>query len=49
MTDDKAKNLDALIEKFLQRVEDILYQDNKYNDKNIAELIIRILEDEYDF
>ena len=41
-------NEEQLIEKFLDEVEAILYLDQTYNDKNIAEIILRILEDEYD-
>lgn len=37
-----------LIEKFLKEIENILYLDQTYNDKNIAEIIVRILEKEYD-
>lgn len=40
---------EKLIEEFLKEVENILYLEQKYNDKNIAEIIIRILEKEYDF
>lgn len=40
---------EQLIEEFLKEVENILYLEQKYNDKNIAEIIIRILEREYDF
>jgi|GEM_PF-3048043 len=39
---------EQLIENFLEEVEAILYLDQDYNDKNIAEIILRILENEYD-
>jgi len=39
---------EQLIEKFLEEVENILYLEQTYNDRNIAEIIIRILEKEYD-
>lgn len=41
-------NEDDLIKKLLEKVESILYLDETYNDKNIAEIIMRILEEEYD-
>jgi len=39
---------EQLIERFLEEVEAILYLDQSFNDKNIAEIILRILENEYD-
>jgi hypothetical protein len=39
---------EQLITQFLEEVEAILYLEQSYNDKNIAEIIIRILEKEYD-
>jgi len=39
---------EQLIEKFLEEVEHILYLETNVNDKNIAEIITRILEKEYD-
>jgi hypothetical protein len=41
-------NVEQMIEKFLEKVEDILYQDDKFSDKNIAEILVKILEKEYD-
>ncbi len=38
----------VLIEKFLNEIENILYLDDKYNDKNMAEIILKIIEDIYD-
>lgn len=42
MTDEK------LIEKFLEEIEHILYLETQLNDSNIADIIIGILEKEYD-
>lgn len=42
-------NEEQLIEKFLEEVESILYLEQKYTDEHIAEIIIKILEKEYDF
>lgn len=39
---------EQLIKLFLEKVEDVLYLDQSYNDKNIAEIIVRILESVYD-
>lgn len=39
---------EELIKKFLSKIEDILYQDNKYTDKEMAKMIVDILEEEYD-
>jgi len=41
-------NEDQMIEKFLEEVENILYLDDKFSDKNIAEILINVLEKEYD-
>ena len=41
-------NVEQMIEKFLEKVEDILYQDDKFSDKNIAEILVKIFEKEYD-
>lgn len=39
---------EELIARFLDEVEHILYLETNINDRNIAELIVRILEREYD-
>lgn len=39
---------EKLIEKLLKKIEDVLYQENKYGEKEMAEMIVKILEDEYD-
>lgn len=37
-----------LIEEMLETIGNMLYQDNKYGDKEMAESIVRILEKKYD-
>ena len=39
---------DLLIEKFLDEIEKILYLEQTINDKQIAEILVRILEKEND-
>jgi hypothetical protein len=40
--------ISVLIEKFLNEIENILYLDDKYNDKNMADRILKIIEEIYD-
>jgi len=42
------KNLSLLIQQFLEKIEAILYLQDKYNDKNMAEIILKIIEKHYD-
>ena len=39
---------EKLVNKFLDKIEDILYRENKYSDKDMATIIVGILEDDYD-
>jgi hypothetical protein len=39
---------DKLIKDFLKAIEEVLYQDNKFSDKNMADIILKMLVDEYD-
>lgn len=39
---------DKLLEKFLEEIEQTLYEEKTINNANIAEYILRILEKEYD-
>lgn len=51
MMDDQLFNKktdEEMIEECLKKIENILYQDNKYSDKNMAEEILSLLEAEYD-
>jgi hypothetical protein len=40
--------IEELVKEFLEKVQDILYKDDKYTDKSIAEIILKILENKYD-
>ena len=37
-----------LIERLLEKIESILYQENRYSEKEMADMIVKILEEEYD-
>jgi hypothetical protein len=39
---------DRLIGEFLEAIEEVLYQDNKFSDKNMADIILQMLVKEYD-
>jgi hypothetical protein len=42
------KQLSLLIQKFLQEIEGILYLQDKFNDRNMAEMIFKLIENHYD-
>ncbi|MDY3195492.1 MAG: hypothetical protein RBQ95_01420 [Paracholeplasma sp.] len=41
-------NEDIIIERFLEEIEDFLYLDYKISDKQMAEMLLIVLEKEYD-
>jgi hypothetical protein len=42
------KKHDELIDELLEKIGNMLYQDNKYSEKEMAEMIVKLLEDKYD-
>jgi hypothetical protein len=42
------KRLNELVQKFLEEIEAILYLQDKFNDRNMAEKILKIIEEFYD-
>jgi hypothetical protein len=42
------RRLNELVQKFLLEIEAILYLQDKFNDRNMAEKILKIIEDFYD-
>jgi predicted transcriptional regulator YheO len=42
------ENINELIEELLETIGSMLYQDNKYSEKEMAEKIVKVLEDKYD-
>lgn len=42
------KRLNELVQKFLSEIESVLYLQDKFNDRNMAELIFKLIEDFYD-
>jgi hypothetical protein len=42
------KRLNELVQKFLSEIEAILYLQDKFNDRNMAEKILKLIEDFYD-
>lgn len=42
------KKYDELIDELLEKIGSMLYQDNKYSDKEMAEIIVKLLEEKYD-
>lgn len=39
---------EKLIEELLEKIGGMLYQDNKYGEKEMAEIIVKFLEKKYD-
>ncbi|MDY0314947.1 MAG: hypothetical protein WC219_05060 [Acholeplasmataceae bacterium] len=39
---------EKLIEELLEKIGNMLYQDNKYGEKEMAEMIVKVLEEKYD-
>lgn len=42
------KKHEELIEELLEKIGNMLYQDNKYGEKEMAEIIVKLLEGKYD-
>jgi hypothetical protein len=42
------KRLTDLVQAFLSEIEGILYLEDKFNDRNMAEKILKIIEEFYD-
>ena len=42
------KKHDDLIKELLDKIGNMLYQENKYSEKEMAEMIVKVLEEQYD-
>lgn len=42
------KKHDDLIKELLEKIGNMLYQENKYSEKEMAEMIVKVLEEQYD-